>query len=229
MLLRLEEAIAAGQFDKAAVLAKELAAIKRTPSPAASPPSSIKPVEVVPAVPTPLSVVPAVIPKPVAAPRSVVPVVVQEKQSDPVQSSAMNDVPLPAKRLSHLTSPSPLPRKSIRPEEKPEVKLKEEESPIQQLTEKPVEVEIIRPAVLETAIVPVKKLDNTPEVTVRTKRRSVKVSSGQQTTLTFQKKSNPEEMNHQPRRTQSCIVDDTFKYSLLLLSYYLIKLNLFKF
>jgi hypothetical protein len=40
MLLRLEEAIAAGQFDKAAVLAKELAAIKRIPSaasPAASP------------------------------------------------------------------------------------------------------------------------------------------------------------------------------------------------
>ena len=99
-----------------AVLAKELATIKRTPSPAASP--SIKPRW--------SSSETVVISKSVAVPRSVAPVVVVEKQSDPVQSASkdnpvvIHDAPLPTKRLSHLTSPSALPRKSIRPVEKPE-------------------------------------------------------------------------------------------------------------
>ncbi|EFX66468.1 hypothetical protein DAPPUDRAFT_332189 [Daphnia pulex] len=61
---------------------------------------------------------------------------------------------------------------------------------------------------------------STPEVSVRTKRRtSVKVtSSGQQTTLTFLKKSSAnsdENIQKNPRRlTRSCIVDDTFRCSL---------------
>ncbi len=60
----------------------------------------------------------------------------------------MNDVtPLSAKRLFHLTSPSPLPKKSIWPEEKPDVK---EETPKSNRTT--VKEEMIRPAVLETAI-----------------------------------------------------------------------------
>jgi hypothetical protein len=245
MLVRLEEAIAAGQFDKAAVLAKELAAIKRTPSP--SSPASPVPsqTEVVPVV---------VVPKPVAAPRSVVPVVVAvQQQSEPVKSSpvstrkpkdnpAVSTAPLPAKRLSHLASPSPLPRKSIRPEEKVEeaTKPKEEETapvvmeppvvhppihpPIQ--PEEPVEVVPAQPRIVAiSAVASVQQQPNivavsTPEVSVRTKRRtSVKVtSSGQKTTLTFHKKSSTnsdENIQKNPqRRTRSCIVDDTFRYSL---------------
>jgi hypothetical protein len=253
MLLRLEEAIAAGQFDKAAVLAKELAAIKRTPSP--SSPASPVPsqTEVVPVV---------VVPKPVAAPRSVVPVVFAvQQQSEPIKSSpvlarkpkdnpAVSTAPLPAKRFSHLASPSPLPRKSIRPEEKVEetTKPKEEETtpvvieppvvqspihppiqpPVEPLIqpEEPVEVVPAQPGVSAiSAVASVQQQPNivavsTPEVSVRTKRRtSVKVtSSGQQTTLTFQKKSSAnsdENIQKNPqRRTRSCIVDDTFRYSL---------------
>ncbi len=247
MLVRLEEAIAAGQFDKAAVLAKELAAIKRTPSP--SSPASPVPsqTEVVPVV---------VVPKPVAAPRSVVPVVVAVQQSEPIKSSpisarkpkdnpAVSTAPLPAKRLSHLASPSPLPRKSIRPEEKAEetTKPKEEETapvaieppvvqaPIQPLIHPPIQpeepvVEVVpaQPGIVAIgAVASVQQQPNivavsTPEVSVRTKRRtSVKVtSSGQQTTLTFQKKSsaNSDENKNPQRRTRSCIVDDTFRYCL---------------
>jgi hypothetical protein len=237
MLLRLEEAIAAGQFDKAAVLAKELAAIKRTPSP--SSPASPVPsqTEVVPVV---------VVPKPVAAPRSVVPVVFAvQQQSEPIKSSpvlarkpkdnpAVSTAPLPAKRFSHLASPSPLPRKSIRPEEKAEetTKPKEEEtapvviespvvqpliqSPIQPETEVVAQPQAVPSVQQQPNIVAV----STPEVSVRTKRRtSVKVtSSGQQTTLTFQKKSSAnsdENIQKNPqRRTRSCIVDDTFRYCL---------------
>jgi hypothetical protein len=255
MLLRLEEAIAAGQFDKAAVLAKELAAIKRTPSPS-SPASPVpsQTAEVVPVV---------VVPKPVAAPRSVVPVVVAvQQQSEPVKSSpvsarkpkdnpAVTTAPLPAKRLSHLASPSPLPRKSIRPEEKAEETTtpKEEETtpvvnespvvqapihppiqpPVEPLIqpEEPTEVVLAQPGIVAQpqAVASVQQQPNisavsTPEVSVRTKRRtSVKVtSSGQQTTLTFQKKSSAnsdENIQKNPqRRTRSCIVDDTFRYSL---------------
>jgi hypothetical protein len=252
MLLRLEEAIAAGQFDKAAVLAKELAAIKRTPSPS-SPASPVpsQTAEVVPVV---------VVPKPVAAPRSVVPVVVAVQQSEPIKSSpisarkpkdnpAVSTAPLPAKRLSHLASPSPLPRKSIRPEEKAEETTtpKEEETtpvvnespvvqapihppiqpPVEPLIqpEEPTEVVLAQPGIVAQpqAVASVQQQPNisavsTPEVSVRTKRRtSVKVtSSGQQTTLTFQKKSsaNSDENKNPQRRTRSCIVDDTFRYSL---------------
>ena len=223
MLLRLEEAISAGQFDKAAVLAKELAAIKRTPSPVSPAPPS-KPIEVLP----------AIIPKPVAAPRSVVPVVVAQQQSEPVKTSAepiANPVitaPLPAKRLSHLSSPSPLPRKSIRPEEKEDetvkpleakkeeksIMIKEPSPEIQ--PEEPAQV-IAEPLETTSAVVVRKPNNPTPEVTVRTKRRSVKVSSGQQTTLTYQKKSSANVEENNQRRTQSCIVDDTFKYSFHLL------------
>jgi hypothetical protein len=121
MLLRLEEAIAAGQFDKAAVLDKELAAIKRTPSPASPATSPVMPISQT------AEVVPVVVPNPVTAPRSVVPFVVADPQQqyEPIKSSpvsarkpkdnpAVSTAPLPAKRLSHLASPSPLPRKSIR-------------------------------------------------------------------------------------------------------------------
>lgn len=191
MLWRLEEAIAAGQFDKAAVLAKELAAIKRAPPPQSP---SIKRR-------TPEIDVTPVMSKPVAAPRSVLPtitaIVVEQKPSDPIVSvpSSTHEaaaVPLPAKRLSHVSSPLPLPRKTIRPEE---------ENKQEETVENVVEKEIIIP----------KKMTN-PEVTIRTKKKSSKISSGQQTTLTFQKKpSSGAEEN--ARRTQSCIVDDTFKYS----------------
>jgi hypothetical protein len=198
----------------------------------------------------------------VAAPRSVVPVVVAvQQQSEPVKSSpvsarkpkdnpAVSTAPLPAKRLSHLASPSPLPRKSIRPEEKAEetTKPKEEEiasvsieppvvhSPIQPPVEplvhppiqpeEPAEVVPAQPGIVAiSAVASVQQQPNivavsTPEVSVRTKRRtSVKVtSSGQQTTLTFQKKSSAnsdENIQKNPqRRTRSCIVDDTFRYSL---------------
>ncbi len=106
MLLRLEEAIAAGQFDKAAVLAKELAAIKRTPSPASSAASPVMPSSQT------AEFVLVVVFNPVAAPRSVVPVVVAaaQQQSQPIKSSlvtarkpkdnpGVSTAPLPAKRL----------------------------------------------------------------------------------------------------------------------------------
>jgi hypothetical protein len=213
-------------------------------------------------VPSQTEVVPVVVvPKPVAAPRSVVPVVVAVQQSEPIKSSpisarkpkdnpAVSTAPLPAKRLSHLASPSPLPRKSIRPEEKAEetTKPKEEEtapvvieppvvrSPIQPSIQSPVEPliqpeEPVEDVPAQPGIVAIKAVASvqqqpnivavsTPEVSVRTKRRtSVKVtSSGQQTTLTFQKKSSAnsdENIQKNPqRRTRSCIVDDTFRYSL---------------
>jgi hypothetical protein len=188
-----------------------------------------------------------VVPKPVAAPRSVVPVVVAaQQQSEPVKSSpvsarkpkdnpAASTAPLPAKRLSHLASPSPLPRKSIRPEEKVEETTKQEEEEIASVSiEPPVVQPLIQPPIQpETevvaqpqAVASVQQQPNivavsTPEVSVRTKRRtSVKVtSSGQQTTLTFQKKSSANsdeniQKNPHQRRTRSCIVDDTFRYCL---------------
>ena len=62
MLLRLEEAIAAGQFDKAAVLAKELAAIKRIPSAASPAASPVMPISQT------AEVIPVVVPNPVTAP-----------------------------------------------------------------------------------------------------------------------------------------------------------------
>jgi hypothetical protein len=143
-----------------------------------------------------------------------------------------------------------LPRNSSRPEEKAEetTKPKEEETapvviespvvqapihpPIQPLVqppiqpEEPTEVVLAQPGVVAISAVPsVQQQPNiaavsTPEVSVRTKRRtSVKVtSSGQQTTLTFQKKSSAnsyENIQKNPqRRTRSCIVDDTFRYCL---------------
>jgi len=127
-----------------------------------------------------------------------------------------------------------LPRNSSRPEEKAEetTKPKEEEtapvviespvvqpliqSPIQQETEVVAQLQAVASVQQQPNIAAV----STPEVSVRTKRRtSVKVtSSGQQTTLTFQKKSSAnsdENIQKNPqRRTRSCIVDDTFRYCL---------------
>jgi hypothetical protein len=93
--------------------------------------------------------------------------------------------------------------------------------------EEPVEVVSAQPGIVAQpqAVASVQQQPNiaavsTPEVSVRTKRRtSVKVtSSGQQTTLTFQKKSSAnsyENIQKNPqRRTRSCIVDDTFRYCL---------------
>ncbi|XP_057373171.1 uncharacterized protein LOC130694045 isoform X2 [Daphnia carinata] len=202
MLWRLEESIAAGQFDKAAVLAKELAAIKRAPT-SQSPSIKRRTTEHDVTPPTP----PPSINKPVAAPRSVPPavaaVVVAQKQSDPIVPAASNvneatAAPLPAKRLSQLSSPLPLPRKTIKEEtqDKQEETLKKE-----QVT---VDVNVKREAEMQTA----KEITN-PEVTIRTKKKSNKISSGQQTTLTFQKKPSIG-VEENSRRTQSCVVDDTF-------------------
>ncbi len=90
------------------------------------------------------------------------------------------------------------------------------QSPIQQETEVVAQPQAVPSVQQQPNIVAV----STPEVSVRTKRRtSVKVtSSGQQTTLTFQKKSSAnsdENIQKNPqRRTRSCIVDDTFRYCL---------------
>ncbi|KAI9557786.1 hypothetical protein GHT06_014535 [Daphnia sinensis] len=204
MLWRLEESIAAGQFDKAAVLAKELAAIKRAPT---SQSPSIKRRTPEPDV-TPPTPPPAAINKPVAAPRSVLPAVaVAQKQSDPIivpAASTVNDataaaVPLPAKRLSQLSSPLPLPRKTIKEEDKQEETVKKEQ----------VTIDVNQQTGTEKEMTTTKKMTN-PEVTIRTKKRSNKISSGQQTTLTFQKKPSVGVVEESARRTQSCIVDDTF-------------------
>lgn len=272
LLWRLEEAITAGQFDKAAVLAKELAAIKR--------PSTNKTVDP----PT------AIITKPVAAPRSILPATSltvhqsAKKDQDVATMSEIvksvdtsvpfNDVdlelksppPRPAKRLS-ISEPSPPPR-PIRPEEKVKPVVIEEpvmaaptptnpppptttelvtvpvpvsptkpDSPIQSSpaalvienvsTERHEEPDIQQQQEVVSLVSSVKRDAVIPEASVRTKK-TAKVSSGQQTTLTYQKqqlqqqqrKSTPS-VNQDSKmaavnkeRAQSCFIDDTFKYTL---------------
>lgn len=216
MLWRLEESIAAGQFDKAAVLAKELAAIKRAPT-SQSPSIKRRTPEPDATPPTP----PAAINKPVAAPRSVLPAVAAvvaavHKQSDPIVSAASTvnqttatAAPLPAKRLSQLSSPFPLPRRTIKEEERQD---KQEET----AQKEQVSLHVNQQTETEKQItITTKKMIMTnPEVTMRTKKSlSTKINSGQQTTLTFQKKPSIGVVEENARRTQSCIVDDTFKYS----------------
>ncbi|XP_059353293.1 uncharacterized protein LOC132088406 [Daphnia carinata] len=117
-LSRLEETNTARQFDKATILAKELAAMKRAPT-FQSLSKQVRTTEYDVTLPIP----PPVINKPMAAPRSVLPVfaavVIVQKQSDPIVSapSTVNEAtaaPLPAKRLSDLSSLLPLPRKTIK-------------------------------------------------------------------------------------------------------------------
>lgn len=210
MLWRLEQSIAAGQFDKAAVLAKELAAIKRAPT-SQSPSIKRRTPEPDATPPTP----PAAINKPVAAPRSVLPAVAAvvaavHKQSDPIVSAASTvnqttatAAPLPAKRLSQLSSPFPLPRRTIKEEERQD---KQEET----AQKEQVSLHVNQQTETEKQIT----ITTNPEVTMRTKKSlSTKINSGQQTTLTFQKKPSIGVVEENARRTQSCIVDDTFKYS----------------
>lgn len=217
LLWRLEEAIACGQFDKAAVLAKELAAIKR---PAAAVNNST------------VTVANPVVLKPVAAPRSILPAVKpaaplpDEAPSIANKNQIKSPPPRPAKRHS-ITEPVPVPPPKntpsvVRPEEiiKPEepiavVPVPVETPVIQQVLDPPAPAPA--PSVVTVKVNPVPVI---PEASVRSKRS--KVSSGQQTTLTYQRKStgpaileqNKVIISSNKERSQSCIIDDTFKYTL---------------
>lgn len=217
LLWRLEEAIAAGQFDKAAVLAKELAAIKK--------PSSVKPPDSPILLPAGNS---TIVLKPVAAPRSIIPASIKPVAStppleSPLKSSDVKDsanpaavvpinnevnlLPLPPKRSPPAVEPIPVPR-TVRPQETAVADVEEKKPEIPNVTRKSVE----RESPGRNKIPDDKKTDPVPilpEVAV-VKPKRTKVSSGQQTTLTYQRK--PDDKRAVKERAQSCIIDDTFKY-----------------
>ncbi len=246
LLWRLEEAIAAGQFDKAAVLAKELAAIKR-------PPASVKPVE--PALSSAAaqstsnsSTSSGIVLKPVAAPRSIIPasikpVAVEPPPTLPRTLSANNATvaavpkvpkvpkvpsiekisPQPAVERLSVSEPSPAPRAIL-----PIVEAAKQPEIVQQKTtdesvtiEKEEKKQVPEPVTngpVEVVVIP-----TTTVPQLRTKRKT-KVSSGQQTTLSFNQIKSASSLSGdgpvQPNRAEpqrpksSClIIDDTFKYS----------------
>ena len=123
--------------------------------------------------------------KPVAAPRSVIPASIQPPQTSPrTLIPSVQVSPQPAKRLS-VSEPSPTPRTSILPPEQPD-KVVQKEEPIPPVSSEPAKQ---------------------PEMSVRVKKRSSKVSSGQQTTLSYQ-----QQRKSLPGSIETAI-DDSFKYS----------------
>lgn len=236
LLLRLEEAITAGQFDKASVLAKELAAIKRPATKNIDSPSAVPPVEST-------GTADGSNGKPVAAPRSVVPIANTKLNANSAGTMTVaGPTPLPAKRRSisdasprsrpvqpttatiHGVSPPALVNetkevktKAIEPVPEPEL-VKEEHQTVNDSSSSSLE-NVPNEEPKQTDAGREQKVEKSAEVSVVVRPKKTKVSSGQQTTLTFQdRKSSADEKRQSQLKNcdNECItVDDTFKYGLV--------------